>query len=214
MPDDPEIYRTKIDGPPDPHALFRAMMETIEAHRPSRVVLGEGKRAIILAEAKRTRRCGECSLCCVIAGVEPLQKPPYVACPHLEPGGKHGCGIYPNRPTACQQFACGWLMGNFDERFRPDKIGAYCAFFMTPEQGVYAVVQVDSSREHPKRVNQMIGKLRAVVPEIRVIWDDKSGVILRWGQPDERVRLLKREPGNFETTIYQRGGWDAQPRPG
>lgn len=195
-----EVTRYGIDGPPDPHALYRAIRDQIEQLHPTRVVLGEGDQAVILAEAQITRRCGNCSLCCTLAGVQELEKPPFTRCRHLRVNGC-GCGIYPDRPKACREFACGWLQGNFDERFRPDKIGAYVAFFMTEEHGVYAVIQVDSRLENKKRVRQLIRRL-GILPEIRAIWDDRHGLIFRHGEPPRRVRMMCRAQGDFETAVY------------
>ena len=194
-----QVERFEIDEEPSAHALYRAITEQVARVHAGRVVLGEGDAAVILAEVRVTRRCGNCSLCCTVAGVQELEKPPFTRCRHLAAG--HGCGIYPDRPTACREFKCGWLQGNFDERFRPDKIGAYCAFFMSREHGAYAVVQVDSRIANHKRVRQMIRRL-GVLPEVRVIYDDDHGVLFRHGAKPTLFRLLKRPSGDYESAVY------------
>ena len=165
-----------------------------------RIEIGEGAAKIILAEAdpQKWRKCGGCTLCCTVAGINELDKPPMTPCRHLR---GHGCGIYPDRPRSCSGFVCGWLLGNWDERFRPDRIGAYVAFFVTAELGFYAVVQVDTRLVHKKRLRQLIKRL-AYLPEIRVVYDDRRGVILRDGQPAQRFRTILRAPGDHETLVY------------
>jgi hypothetical protein len=164
----------------------------------SRIEIGEGKERVIVADARPVRKCGGCTLCCTVAGINELGKPPMTPCRHLK---GRGCGIYPNRPKSCSSFACGWLLGNFDERFRPDKIGAYVAFFMTEKFGFYGVVQVDSRLLHRKRLRQMIARL-AYLPEIRVVYDDARGVILRRGERPIRFTTMPRALGDYETLVY------------
>jgi hypothetical protein len=215
------VERVEIDRADQ---LFQTIEEAAE-RGATRIQLGEGEGAIVLAEAdrRRWRKCGDCTLCCTLAGVNELKKPPGTPCRHLK--GK-GCGIYPDRPNACRDFACGWLLGNFDERFRPDKIGAYAAFFVTAfvrrcglslrdnpllhgskpslgpaERGVYAVIQCQGKTLNRKRLRQMIDKLN-MLPEIRVIVDDREGLIFRQGEPMRRFRMLRRPAGDFETAVY------------
>ena len=70
------------------------------------------------------RRCGECNECCTVLAVKELGKPADVPCPNLVTGNEAGCcGIYEDRPAACRKFECGWLVGNFHDDFRPDRIG-------------------------------------------------------------------------------------------
>lgn len=190
------VERVEIDRADQ---LFQTIEEAAE-RGATRIQLGVGEGAIVLAEAdrRRWRKCGDCTLCCTLAGVNELQKPPGVTCRHIK--GK-GCGIYPNRPNACRDFACGWLLGNFDERFRPDKIGAYVAFFVTAERGVYAVIQCQSKTLNRKRLRQMVDKID-MLPEVRVIVDDREGVIFRQGEAMRRFRMMRRPVGDFETAVY------------
>jgi hypothetical protein len=72
------------------------------------------------------RVCGECTVCCIIPSIPELEKPKYTPCKNL---CATGCGIYPDRPPACSEFECAWLMdeaaGAIDLRYleRPDKVG-------------------------------------------------------------------------------------------
>ncbi len=77
------------------------------------------------------RTCGECSACCTAFDVGALEKPAGAPCPHLQRGG--GCGIYPDRPASCRDFACGWLTDEmWTEDERPDRLGV---IFVLAEQG-------------------------------------------------------------------------------
>jgi hypothetical protein len=180
--------------------LDATLRATLARDEMTRIQLGEGPEAIIVADAYPRRQCGQCTFCCTAAGVNELEKLPMKRCQHLRDGG---CGIYPDRPSSCAKFSCGWLIGNFDERFRPDKIGAYVAFFMTEEFGFYAVVQMMTARAKPKRIAQMIKRLLVWVPEVRVVVDDAHGTIYRHDKPPCRFIRLDREPGDYETLIYR-----------
>lgn len=67
-------------------------------------------------------RCGKCTACCTVIGVEELGKPHYRPCPHVT---ENGCAIYDHRPPSCQGFGCLWLdIPGADESLRPDNLGA------------------------------------------------------------------------------------------
>lgn len=68
------------------------------------------------------RSCGDCKACCSSLQVIEIDKPLWSGCQNL---CETGCGIYPDRPTSCQEFECLWLSGNLegDERRRPDNLG-------------------------------------------------------------------------------------------
>jgi len=66
------------------------------------------------------RECGDCMLCCKLFELEQLSKPRGKWCQHAVSG--KGCGIYPERPVACQTFACGWLMDRtLGPQWKPNK---------------------------------------------------------------------------------------------
>jgi hypothetical protein len=161
--------------------------------------VGEG---IIIADMQPMRRCGQCTFCCTAAGVAEIKKPAMVPCRHLVRGG---CGIHHRPelgfPNSCKSFTCGWLLGNFDERFRPDKIGAYVAFFMPEDSSFYAVVQCVTAKLNRKRLRQLLRRLSAYVPDIRLFYDNKHGVLLRHGKPAQRFIVPEQAPGDFQTRI-------------
>jgi hypothetical protein len=70
--------------------------------------------------AATARKCGTCSQCCKILGIEGLDKAIGEWCRHRKPGV--GCGIYGAHPPACQTFACQWLREpDLPHRYRPDQ---------------------------------------------------------------------------------------------
>jgi hypothetical protein len=72
----------------------------------------------------KERFCGSCSECCTVLAVEEIGKPADVPCQFLVPSNGQGCcGVYDDQPPHCRRFKCGWLVGNFPQKFRPDRIG-------------------------------------------------------------------------------------------
>lgn len=83
---------------------------------------GHGSQAV-------QRRCGACSLCCVVLRVDELRKLAGVSCIHQRAGddsarAEGGCGIHATRPGICRAYRCLWLSGGLEEGDRPDRIGA------------------------------------------------------------------------------------------
>lgn len=83
------------------------------------------------ASGAAMRACGPCYSCCVVFEIEGLpgyngaSKPAGEACMHLinrRDGGKW-CGIYDERPPACQEFRCLWLQCFGVAAERPDRLG-------------------------------------------------------------------------------------------
>ena len=122
-------------------------------------------------------------MCCKLMHIPALEKPRHSWCPKYRKAV--GCGIYPDRPTACVEFMCLYLLAeDLPDAWRPDK-----AKFMiwTGREGRRLIVDVDpsapmawrqppyyaqikawSDRRHPQpfevavRVN---GRLTIVFPE-------------------------------------------------
>jgi hypothetical protein len=80
-----------------------------------------------------------------------VEKPRNQWCKFCEIG--KGCGIYPDRPQVCKLFNCQWLLGDFPDEMRPDKIGFYVLI-----EGSVAKVIVDMDREW--QGDEIIEKLR------------------------------------------------------
>ena len=67
----------------------------------------EGEVARVAGELGR--KCGDCSLCCLLLDVPEADKPKHGWCRHCRPG-KGGCSIYATRPNICRRYACMWLI--------------------------------------------------------------------------------------------------------
>jgi len=90
------------------------------------------------------RNCRGCTLCCKLLSVEELEKPPGVWCGCCDQGT--GCKIYPDRPTECRNFYCGYLVDpDLDDRWKPSTCKLVVAF---QEDGNSVEVHVDSARLH------------------------------------------------------------------
>jgi Fe-S-cluster containining protein len=104
----PEL-REKLAGKTDIASFLSILPEIIE------------QGIVIHTSEDKLRSCGNCHACCVMPGVNVLNKPPRHACHNLDGDGK--CSIYAKRPDPCVVFQCGWRLGNFSEEYRPNKIG-------------------------------------------------------------------------------------------
>jgi hypothetical protein len=76
------------------------------------------------------RECNECQSCCQVIGVKELDKPIFIKCVNQ---CETGCNIYENRPEACKQYYCLYLIGALkgDKSNRPDNLGMI--FDLRPE---------------------------------------------------------------------------------
>jgi hypothetical protein len=66
------------------------------------------------------RKCGDCTGCCYVLGVEELEKRSYAVCANV---CDKGCQIYANRPTVCRTYSCAWKMGKLPDAFFPKDCG-------------------------------------------------------------------------------------------
>jgi hypothetical protein len=65
------------------------------------------------------RKCGDCTLCCRLVGVEELHKRSGERCKHQR---FNGCAIYKSRPVSCRAWSCRWLVDeDCVELRRPDR---------------------------------------------------------------------------------------------
>ncbi len=88
------------------------------------------------------KACGQCSLCCKLLEIAELEKPMGVWCRHFVKG--RGCGVYADRPPACQDYQCAWTWAPLlDDRWRPDRAG----FLIHPVQAASELeIVADPSR--------------------------------------------------------------------
>lgn len=134
------------------------------------------KRKRARAESRRRsarRTCGGCTFCCRSMAVQEIGKDAWAACPEQVEGG---CGVYADRPAACQTFRCGWL--GDDGRYlgasdRPDKCGVMLAGGL--DYKTLLVHEVEAGRwQTLPRVRRSIERLRSL--GIRVVVTGADGV--------------------------------------
>lgn len=85
------------------------------------------------------RSCGDCTACCGVLGVIELDKEPFRRCEHVTPVG---CGAYESRPETCRDYACEWLKGLAQRRYRPDRVGLIVDAVSGGEDGTTNTVRV------------------------------------------------------------------------
>ena len=76
---------------------------------------------------KTKRSCGGCTACCKTHSNGHFEKPAGTWCSKCNIGV--GCREYNKRPDECKNFACLWLLGEFPDSFRPDRLKLVCDFW-------------------------------------------------------------------------------------
>ena len=100
------------------------------------------------------RSCGTCTLCCKLMRIPELDKPRLEWCPNCEVG--KGCRIYPERPSSCRAFHCGYLMFPYlDARWFPAKARIVVAF-----QATRLAIHVDPARPAAWRQEPFYSQIR------------------------------------------------------
>lgn len=87
------------------------------------------------------RECGPCNACCIYLTIDDpeLQKPQGFRCRNNQKDGR--CGIYDDRPHACQTFFCGWRRLKWmRDTLRPDMSGVLVRLH-------YEVSRIDESKQ-------------------------------------------------------------------
>lgn len=132
------------------------------------------------------RVCGPCTLCCTVLEIPELAKGPGTPCRHLGAG----CGIYPDRPTPCRTFTCGWLaLEALGEAWRPDVAG----FLIRDERADgFLCIDVDPARPEAWRAEPYLVQIKAWS---RMVHDQSGCVLVYAGQetfvvfPEEEIAL-------------------------
>jgi len=114
------------------------------------------------------KSCGPCTLCCTVLDIPELAKPAGTPCSHL----CGSCGIYPDRPTPCRTFTCGWLaIEALGEAWRPDVAG----FLIRDERDRgHLCIDVDPSRPDAWRAEPYFAQIKAWSRMV----DDRTGCVL------------------------------------
>jgi len=112
------------------------------------------------------RTCGTCTLCCKVLGVDEASTPRSAWCRHCDK--KSGCKIYDQRPSACREFICLWLVDtSVPDDLRPDK----CKVVFYANEHDYFVADCDPGYPHAwldPRVQMMIDNIVDEFGEIYV----------------------------------------------
>jgi uncharacterized protein len=148
----------------------------------------------MLPARKPTTGCGSCSLCCYLMAVPDLNKPACVWCQHAErPHG--GCRVYDTdeKPQACSDFACLWLVSQSrarEERFayglRPDRCRVMFHDARNEDEPNTLYVHVDPAHPGAWRWEPILNHINAVISR-----GCKVHVIIGW----RRIVLeLGKEP--------------------
>ena len=119
------------------------------------------------------RKCGTCTLCCKIVGVEELNKPQNTECHFCK---NDQCSIYDTRPKSCRDFNCLLLLGLLPDELQPQKVNA--VFAMTGDQKRVIVHVEDTKTEYFKEGD--LGRyldLLAHKTDIIVVQGDKQYIL-------------------------------------
>jgi hypothetical protein len=113
-----------------------------------------------------SRQCGDCMMCCKLPRIDELKKPANKMCSHAKVG--IGCTQYENRPNACRDFYCLWvLQPSFDERWKPNR----CGFIIAPTDERALIIVEDPNRPNAYRKEPFYSYFKDMAQKI--IADDK-----------------------------------------
>lgn len=110
----------------------------------------------------KVKSCGTCGLCCKLMAIPALEKPRHAWCAKYVM--RTGCGIYADRPSACREFLCLYMLApELDDVWRPDK-----ARFMiwTGQEDRRLIVEVDPAMPAAWRREPYYSQLKA--------WSDRN----------------------------------------
>ena len=81
--------------------------------------------------------CGNCTACCTMFPIGPIDKPMNTRCQHSTGSA---CSIYDTKPKMCTEFMCAYLQGGNNEELRPDKCGI---IFVKKTDKIFSGILVD-----------------------------------------------------------------------
>jgi hypothetical protein len=122
------------------------------------------------APAEPAGGCGDCQVCCVVLGVESIDKPAHKSCKHQ---CSSGCGIYPERPAECRDYLCLWRAGVLigGVNYRPDRLGLMLTVHNDESMYDDAILIYEAwpGASDSPRARYFLGKIGAVVPFVLMI---------------------------------------------
>jgi len=142
-----------------------------------------------------TRDCGTCVACCVWAEVKEINKPSMVPCQYLKEGAVEGkncqnCTIYENKPAACKDYFCSWIVGYGEEEDQPNK----CGVLIDPQITNYGLI-LFARDLWPGATDMNMGQraIRRISEEMNlvVIVTDENAKFKRIEGPKELVKKFK-----------------------
>lgn len=94
------------------------------------------------------RSCANCTMCCKVLGIAALNKPRNEVCKHCTWGG--GCRIYAQRPKACVDFDCSYLISPaLGEEWKPTTAHLVLGYMADAD-----VVLIYTDPDHPNAWRQ------------------------------------------------------------
>lgn len=121
-------------------------------------VIGKSDDEAAAAAEGESRRCGRCTACCTVLGVEETGKPHQTKCEHEV---RHkGCAIYPTKPKQCSNFMCLWKMGFGTRKDAPDLIGVVLDVYQNDsDESVLRVSEVWAGALSQPRASALVSSL-------------------------------------------------------
>jgi len=158
-------------------------------------------------------------MCCKVIRIVELEKPAGVWCRHARPG--HGCSIYADRPTPCQEFRCVWLdQPETPEALKPERTKVVLASSETKLIAHCDPADPTAWRREPmysflkRQTWPGAGPARPVLVVVgRRIWLITAGGDHDLGEMDE-TRSLHVEPGVDGKPVVRFTGHGAEARLG
>lgn len=142
--------------------------------------------------------CGGCTACCRVLEVPALPKAAGVECPFCDGAG---CVIYPDRPSACRNYRCGWLSSQIvaasmdmahhamGAELRPDRCGVIVDQRRgAGVKGFVFFVHPDRARDEPwtkPPVSTLVAGLLVQGWEITIALADSAALLSTQGGPDD-----------------------------
>lgn len=110
------------------------------------------------------RKCGECSVCCIVGYVPEIEKPAHTPCPFIKTDKCGSCSIFdsPDLPKVCQTYKCSWLNGYGNENDRPDKSGYMLTDNILENQRYFTLIET----QEESWIKLKYGPLLSIAAEI------------------------------------------------
>ena len=130
-------------------------------------VVGKSAEEAVAAAEADARKCGRCTACCTVLGVDEINKPHMKKCEHEKT--HKGCSIYATKPAQCSNFMCLWKMGFGARKDAPDQIGIVVDVYQNDsDESVLRVSEVWKGALAAPRASAFVSQLRPGAKYIQV----------------------------------------------